>query len=77
MTPRARLDQARQLLNTPPPPTVPGQLAVETTAAPDVCEHGNPQCEARPTRPYVQGPRCEEHRPAVTRPYFQPRRSQP
>lgn len=39
---------------------------------PPVCEHGNPRCGATPVRPYVQGPRCETHQPANTRPYFQP-----
>ncbi|MFD8005720.1 hypothetical protein [Streptomyces mirabilis] len=33
------------------------------------CEHGNPQCGARPVRPYPCGPRCDEHQPAITRPY--------
>lgn len=75
MTPRARLDRARQLLETPPPPPVPGQLAVD--APPVVCKHGNPRCGATPTRPYVQGPRCKEHQPSITRPYFQLERTQP
>lgn len=39
---------------------------------PRTCEHGNPACENPDTRPYVCGPRCEEHQPANTRPYFQP-----
>ncbi|MFF5642101.1 aromatic ring-opening dioxygenase LigA [[Kitasatospora] papulosa] len=77
MKPLARLDRVRQTLNAPPPAPVPGQLAVDVEEPPPVCEHGNPQCAATPTRPYVQGPRCDEHRPAVTRPYFQPRRPQP
>ncbi|MGC5398051.1 aromatic ring-opening dioxygenase LigA [Streptomyces sp. DT20] len=75
MTPRARLDRARQLLDTPPPPALPGQLAVD--APPVVCEHGNPRCGAVPVRPYVQGPRCAEHQPSITRPYFQVERTQP
>lgn len=70
MTPRARLDRARQLLDTPPPAPLPGQLAVEvTTTTPTACEHGNPQCAATPTRPYAQGPRCDAHQPSITRPY--------
>lgn len=75
MTPRARLDRARQLLDTAPPALLAGQLAVEEP--PPVCEHGNPQCAATPTRPYVQGPRCAEHQPSTTRPYYQPRSPQP
>ncbi|MGC5343677.1 hypothetical protein [Streptomyces sp. DT171] len=38
---------------------------------PRPCEHGRPACGALPTRPYVCGPRCEVHQPAITRPYFQ------
>lgn len=34
------------------------------------CEHGNPRCNGQPTRPYACGPRCEEHQPAHTRPYY-------
>jgi hypothetical protein len=74
MTPAERLDRARRHLDTPPPPALPGQLAVEATAAEDrpprVCEHGNPQCGAVPIRPYPCGPRCEQHQPSTTRPYY-------
>lgn len=78
MTPRARLDRARQLLDTAPPAPLAGQLTVEVPeAAPRVCEHGNPQCATIPTRPYFCGPRCEAHQPGITRPYFQPERTQP
>ncbi|WP_244409208.1 hypothetical protein [Streptomyces albofaciens] len=34
------------------------------------CEHGNPGCGARPARPYPCGPRCDEHQPAHTRPFY-------
>ncbi|WP_405204392.1 aromatic ring-opening dioxygenase LigA [[Kitasatospora] papulosa] len=68
----ARLDRARRLLDTAPPAPLPGQLAVEVDETPPVCEHGNPRCGETPVRPYVQGPRCEAHQPANTRPYFQP-----
>lgn len=74
MTPSARLDRARQLLDTAPPPTVPGQLAVDTP--PPDCEHGNPACRAVPVRYYPCGYRCEQHQPSITRPYYQPRRPQ-
>ncbi|MCX5161905.1 hypothetical protein OOK39_21930 [Streptomyces sp. NBC_00264] len=46
--------------------------ACNNPRAPRPCEHGNPACENPDTRPYVCGPRCEEHQPANTRPYFQP-----
>ncbi|WP_405508844.1 aromatic ring-opening dioxygenase LigA [Streptomyces cyaneofuscatus] len=75
MTAAARLERARRHLDTPPPATVPGQLAVEVERPPRPCEHGNPQCATLPTRPYVCGPRCEAHQPAITRPYYQPRRT--
>ncbi|MGW7197250.1 aromatic ring-opening dioxygenase LigA [Streptomyces chryseus] len=78
MTPaRTRLDRAARLLDTPPAPPVPGQLAVELPAdrPPRVCEHGNPRCGAVPVRPYPCGPRCEQHQPSITRPYF--RRDKP
>ncbi|MDT0432773.1 aromatic ring-opening dioxygenase LigA [Streptomyces salyersiae] len=71
----ATLDQARRLLDTPPPPSLPGQLTVDTP--PPSCDHGNPPCDATPVRLYFCGYRCDAHQPAVTRPYFQPRRSQP
>ncbi|MGW1152003.1 aromatic ring-opening dioxygenase LigA [Streptomyces rubiginosohelvolus] len=75
MTAAARLDRARRHLDTPPPDTVPGQLAVEVERLPRPCEDGNPPCGALPTRPYPCGPRCDDHQPANTRPYYQPRRS--
>ncbi|WHM36291.1 hypothetical protein [Streptomyces sp. BPTC-684] len=34
------------------------------------CEHGNPACGARAVRPYPCGPRCEEHQPSRTRPFY-------
>ncbi|WP_371652474.1 MULTISPECIES: hypothetical protein [unclassified Streptomyces] len=34
------------------------------------CEYGNPPCGAKAVRPYPCGPRCEEHQPARTRPYY-------
>ncbi|KUN96172.1 hypothetical protein [Streptomyces caeruleatus] len=34
------------------------------------CEHGNPQCRDSQVRPYPCGPRCDEHQPARTRPYY-------
>jgi hypothetical protein len=36
---------------------------------PRVCEHGNPRCGQIPVRPYPCGWRCDDHQPAVTRPY--------
>ncbi|MGW1405053.1 aromatic ring-opening dioxygenase LigA [Streptomyces sp. NPDC002403] len=75
MTTAARLDRARRHLDTPPADPVAGQLAVElpaTVRPPRPCGHGNPQCRALPTRPYVCGPRCEEHQPSRTRPYATP-----
>ncbi|WP_327368757.1 aromatic ring-opening dioxygenase LigA [Streptomyces sp. NBC_01217] len=68
MTAAARLDRARRHLNTPPAEPIAGQLAVDTP--PVVCKHGNPQCSAVPTRPYPCGPRCDEHQPSRTRPYY-------
>lgn len=73
MTAAARLDRARRHLDTPPPPSLPGQLTVDTP--PPDCEHGTPPCRATPVRLYVCGHRCDDHQPAITRPYFQPRRS--
>ncbi|MFB6618904.1 hypothetical protein ACIGFK_07380 [Streptomyces sp. NPDC085524] len=35
------------------------------------CEHGNPQCGAA-ARPYPCGPRCDEHQPGRTRPFYSP-----
>ncbi|MFI6860156.1 aromatic ring-opening dioxygenase LigA [Streptomyces sp. NPDC050421] len=71
MKPRARLDRARQLLDTPPPAPLAGQLAVEVPAdrPPRVCGHGNPRCGAVPVRPYPCGPRCNEHQPSITHPF--------
>lgn len=65
----ARLDRARRHLDTPPAVAVPGQLAVEVERPRRLCEDGNPACGALPTRPYVCGPRCEEHQPSRTRPF--------
>ncbi|MFE1203482.1 hypothetical protein ACFW5V_17495 [Streptomyces sp. NPDC058762] len=33
---------------------------------PPRCEYGNPQCGARPSRPYPCGWKCDEHQPART-----------
>ncbi|MET7811754.1 hypothetical protein ABZT26_12950 [Streptomyces sp. NPDC005395] len=33
---------------------------------PPRCEYGNPQCGARPARPYACGWKCDEHQPART-----------
>ncbi|MFE5851985.1 aromatic ring-opening dioxygenase LigA [Streptomyces sp. NPDC056500] len=65
----ARLAAVRRRLDTAPPPAVPGQLTVEAPEQGRPCEHGNPQCAALPTRPYVCGPRCDTHQPTNTRPY--------
>ncbi|MFF1686051.1 aromatic ring-opening dioxygenase LigA [Streptomyces sp. NPDC058254] len=71
MTARTRLDRAARLLDTPPASPVPGQLAVEVDDRPPVvCGHGNPRCGAVPVRPYPCGPRCDEHQPAKTRPFY-------
>lgn len=67
MTTTLDLDATRRLLDGPPPPAVPGQLAVDTE--PLCCEHGNPRCGAVPARPYPCGYRCEQHQPARTHPY--------
>jgi hypothetical protein len=44
---------------------------------PPVCEHGNPRCGAVPVRPYISGPRCDKHQPAITRPYYQRQEPKP
>ncbi|MFF4672314.1 hypothetical protein ACFY1C_21055 [Streptomyces sp. NPDC001279] len=41
-----------------------------TARPPRPCEHGNPPCRTVPTRPYPCGPRCDQHQPARTRPYY-------
>ncbi|MFS0695095.1 aromatic ring-opening dioxygenase LigA [Streptomyces nitrosporeus] len=70
MTPHARLDRARQLLDAPPPAAVLGQLAVPAEDQPPACGHGNPGCGSRPVRLYPCGHRCEEHQPSKTRPFY-------
>lgn len=62
------LDRARRLLDTPPPPQVPGQLAADLPVPaprarpPLVCDVPQPRHEG-PVRPYPCGPRCSLHPP--------------
>lgn len=44
--------------------------ACNNPAAAADCEHGNPRCGALPVRLYPCGPRCDEHQPARTRPFY-------
>ncbi|KUH38414.1 MULTISPECIES: aromatic ring-opening dioxygenase LigA [Streptomyces] len=61
------LDRARRLLDEPPPPQVPGQLAADLPALPRphpplVCDVPQPRHDGR-VRPYPCGPRCDHHAP--------------
>ncbi|MEU2180262.1 aromatic ring-opening dioxygenase LigA [Streptomyces thermolilacinus] len=59
------LERARRLLDTPPPPHVPGQLAADLPAPPRprlVCDVPQPQHDG-PVRPYLCGPKCDRHKP--------------
>ncbi|MFF9284839.1 aromatic ring-opening dioxygenase LigA [Streptomyces griseosporeus] len=70
----AGLDRVRRLLDTPPPPRVPGQVAINLDRPPaeekppPSCDTGNPRCGARPVRFYAAGWRCDDHRPSTYRP---------
>jgi hypothetical protein len=58
------LDRARQLLDQPPPPQVPGQLAADIPTArrpAPVCDI--PGEHTGRVRPYACGPRCSAHAP--------------
>ncbi|MEV2203762.1 aromatic ring-opening dioxygenase LigA [Streptomyces fradiae] len=63
------LDQARRLLDAPPPDPVPGQTALDLPAEPHPgpeCEHGNPRCRTAPARFYPCGWKCDAHQPSKT-----------
>jgi hypothetical protein len=63
------LERARRLLDTLPPPPLPGQTAVPMPPARPrlVCDVPQPQHDG-PVRPYHCGPRCDRHAPRARPP---------